>query len=73
MKNSMVEDGIAYGSTSDFSVFAVSTHSVSFSDIDKHWGQENIKFLAARNIVIGLLMIFLLQISRLVELNSLKF
>jgi hypothetical protein len=54
MKNSMVEDGIAYGSTSDFSVFAVSTHSVSFSDIDKHWGQENIKFLAARNIVNGI-------------------
>ena len=34
--------------------FAVSTHSVSFSDIDKHWGQENIKFLAARNIVNGI-------------------
>lgn len=54
MKNSLVENGIAYGTTSDFSIFAVSIHSVNFSDIDKHWGQDNIEFLAARNIVNGI-------------------
>jgi len=53
MKNSLIDDGTAYGSTENFSTFAVSSVDVNFSDITSHWGKDYIEFLAARNIING--------------------
>ena len=53
MKNAIAKGDKAYGLTKSFSEFSITENPVNFSDMEAHWAQNSVEFLAAREIVNG--------------------